>query len=55
MFKIAYFARNAECSHLEAWARKGLTRKLNWEHEYSVISKQIKPKRKRRRRPKKNG
>ena len=52
---IEDFARTAECSQLEAWARKGLTRKLNWEHEYSVISKQIKPKRKRRRRPKKHG
>ena len=52
---IEDFARTAGCSHLEAWARKGLTRKLNWEHEYSVISKQIKPKRKRRRRPKKHG
>ena len=57
LHKIEDFARTAECSHLEAWARKGLTRKLNWEHEYAVISKPIKPKqqRKRRRRPKKHG
>ena len=54
---IEDFARTMKCSHLEAWARKGLTRKLNWEHEYSVISKPIKPKqqRKRRRRTKSNG
>ena len=57
LHKIEDFARTAECSHLEAWARKGLTRKLNWEHEYAVISKPIKPKqqRKRRRRSKQNG
>jgi len=57
LYKIEDFARTIECSHLEAWARKGLTRKLNWDHEYTVISKPIKPKqqRKRRRRTKSNG
>ena len=57
LYKIEDFARINECSHLEAWARKGLTRKLDWNHDYTLISKLIKPKqqRKRRRRPKKHG
>ena len=51
------FALVCECTALEAWARKGLAEKLKWEHEYTVISKSIKPKqqRKRRRRTKSNG
>lgn len=53
LYLIEDFARTAECSHLEAWARKGLTRKLDWDHEYSVISKLIKPKQKRKRRRRK--
>ena len=54
---IEDFGRKLGCTHLEAWARKGLVRKLKWDHEYSVISKPIKPKqpRKRRRRTKTNG
>lgn len=32
------------CSSIEAWTRKGLARKLNWDHEYSVITKDIKSK-----------
>ena len=54
---IEDFGRKLGCTHLEAWARKGLVRRLNWDHEYSVISKPIKPKqpRKRRRRTKTNG
>jgi len=57
LHKIEDFARSVECSHLEAWARKGLTRKLDWNHDYALISKSIKPKqqRKRRRRTKSNG
>ena len=57
LYKIEDFARINECSHLEAWARKGFTRKLGWNHDYTLISKLIKPKqqRKRRRRPKKHG
>ncbi len=45
------------CNRLEAWTRKGLAEKLQWEHEYAVITKEIKPKqqRKRRRRSKQNG
>ena len=55
------FALTCECTALEAWCRKGLAKKLKWEHEYAVISKFIKPKpkqqqqRKRRRRTKSNG
>ena len=30
-----------ECTSIEAWVRKGLARKLKWEHEYSVITKNI--------------
>ena len=55
---IEEFGRINKCIALEAWTRKGLAEKLNWEHEYSVISKPIKPEqqqRKRRRRPKKHG
>ena len=54
------FGLKVNCTNLEAWCRKGLARKLDWEHEYVVISKPIKPKeakqpRKRRRRSKTNG
>ena len=38
------FAGMLECSALEAWCRKGLARKLDWENEYSVIVRPIKPK-----------
>ena len=57
LYLIEDFGRTLNCTHLEAWARKGLVRKLKWDHEYSVISKTIKPKqpRKRRRRTKSNG
>ena len=55
--QIEQFGLINGCVALEAWARKGLAAKLNWEHEYSVITKTIKPKqpRKRRRRTKTNG
>ena len=54
---IEAFGRANKCDALEAWTRKGLAEKLNWEHEYAVITKNIKPKqpRKRRRRTKTNG
>ena len=29
---------------VEAWTRKGLAKKLDWDHEYSVITKDIKDK-----------
>ncbi len=32
------------CSSIEAWTRKGLAKKLNWDNEYSVITKDIKSK-----------
>jgi hypothetical protein len=32
------------CSAIEAWTRKGLARKLKWDNEYSVITKDIKSK-----------
>jgi len=39
--KIEDFAKHNGCSLIEAWARKGLAKKLNWEHSYSVVSKNI--------------
>lgn len=41
---IEGFAIRRECSALEAWTRKGLAKKLDWDHEYSVITKDIKDK-----------
>ena len=35
------FAVHMKCDALEAWTRKGLAKKLNWEHEYSIITKTI--------------
>ena len=35
------FAKQHGCVALEAWTRKGLARKLDWDNEYSVITKQI--------------
>lgn len=32
------------CSAIEAWTRKGLAKKLKWDNEYSVITKDIKSK-----------
>jgi hypothetical protein len=32
------------CSSIEAWTRKGLAKKLKWDNEYSVITKDIKNK-----------
>ena len=54
---IEQFGLEIGCKALEAWTRKGLAEKLNWDHEYAVITKEIKPKqqRKRRRRSKQNG
>jgi len=37
------YAVNNECSSLEAWTRKGMTRKLkDWKHAYDIITKDIK-------------
>jgi len=41
---IEGFAVRHGCSSLEAWTRKGLARKLKWDNEYSVITKDIKNK-----------
>ena len=35
------YGKHFKCSSIEAWARKGLARKLKWDHEYSVITKNI--------------
>ena len=35
------YGKACECSSIEAWARKGLARKLKWDNEYSVITKNI--------------
>ena len=39
--KIEHFAKVNGCSFIEAWTRKGLAKKLNWEFSYSVVRKQI--------------
>ena len=54
---IEAFGRANKCDALEAWTRKGLAEKLNWEHEYAVITKNMRPQqpKKRRRRAKTNG
>tara|TARA_R100001463_G_scaffold42001_1_gene88250 strand:+ start:186 stop:593 length:408 start_codon:yes stop_codon:yes gene_type:complete len=39
--KIENFARLNGCSVMEAWTRKGLAKKLNWNHSYSVVVKQL--------------
>ena len=37
------YAIRHECSALEAWTRKGMTRKLkDWKHSYDIITKDIK-------------
>ena len=41
MSTLEDFGLSCGCSSIEAWARKGLARKLNWDHEYSVITKHI--------------
>ena len=38
---IEYFAKSKGCDSIEAWTRKGLARKLKWDNEYSVITKNI--------------
>ena len=39
--KIEDFARVNGCSLMEAWTRKGLAKNLNWNHSYSIVSKQL--------------
>ena len=38
---IENFAKSKGCDSIEAWTRKGLARKLKWDNEYSVITKNI--------------
>ena len=38
---IEHFAKSKGCDSIEAWTRKGLARKLKWDNEYSVITKNI--------------
>ena len=42
MISLEEFAGYTDCVALEAWCRKGLARKLDWDNEYSVIVKLIK-------------
>lgn len=39
---LSSFGHAIDCNALEAWCRKGLARKLDWEHNYTVITKPIK-------------
>ena len=37
------YALSQQCSALEAWTRKGMTRKLkDWRHSYDIITKDLK-------------
>ena len=38
---IEDFARSAGCTSLEAWVRKGLVKRLKWDHERSVVTKKL--------------
>ena len=38
---IEDFARLQGCTLISAWTRKGLAKKLNWTHEYSVVTKNL--------------
>ena len=38
---IEDFARLQDCTLISAWTRKGLAKKLNWTHEYSVVTKEL--------------
>tara|TARA_R100000458_G_C8249545_1_gene226783 strand:+ start:42 stop:479 length:438 start_codon:yes stop_codon:yes gene_type:complete len=42
MDKLESFAKASNCTGIEAWCRKGLSRKLDWDHTYSVVFKSIK-------------
>ena len=35
------FARGQSCTTITAWTRKGLAKKLNWTHEFSVVTKDL--------------
>ena len=38
---IEYIGKQSGCDYIEAWTRKGMAKKLKWDHEYSVITKQL--------------
>ena len=38
---IEYIGKKSGCDYIEAWTRKGMARKMKWDHEYSVITKQL--------------
>ena len=38
---IEYIGKKSGCDYIEAWTRKGMAKKLKWDHEYSVITKQL--------------
>ena len=41
IYTLEDFGKSLGCTAIEAWSRKGLNRKLKWDHEYSVITKNI--------------
>ena len=38
---IEYIGKKSGCDYIEAWTRKGMAKKLKWDNEYSVITKQL--------------
>ena len=38
---VEHFARENECNLMEAYARKGLAKKLNWKSELVIITKNL--------------
>ena len=42
MDQLEEFGRANGCDGIEAWCRKGLARKLDWDHTYAVVFKTIK-------------
>ena len=39
--EVKKHARQMKCASLEAWVRKGLAKRLDWDHEHVVIIKQL--------------
>ena len=38
---IAEFGRRMGCDSVSAWVRKGFVKKLDWKHQYSVVTKDL--------------
>ena len=38
---VEYIGKKYNCDYIEAWTRKGMAKKLKWDHEYSIITKQL--------------